>query len=154
MKNHTKGFTLIELLVVIAIIGILATVVLASLSNARGSANNAKVQSQLASMQSQAEQYYNTTGSGTYGTPVADCTTAGTLFTDTAANNGLAGLIAGMPAGYTLACTTEPSTGTAATTAWAVTATGGGDAWCVDSGGNRKDYHSTTFTAPVAAVCQ
>jgi len=46
MKN-SKGFTLIELLVVIAIIGILASVVLASLSTARDSANAAAFKSEV-----------------------------------------------------------------------------------------------------------
>lgn len=46
MKTN-KGFTLIELLVVIAIIGILSSVVLASLNDARGKARTAQVQGNL-----------------------------------------------------------------------------------------------------------
>jgi prepilin-type N-terminal cleavage/methylation domain-containing protein len=58
MKNN-KGFTLIELLVVIAIIGILASVVLASLSSARDKGKDAAVKSQLSSMRAQAEIFYS-----------------------------------------------------------------------------------------------
>jgi len=60
MKKYSqKGFTLIELLVVIAIIGILSSIVLASLSTARNKGKDAAIQAQLASLRSQAEVYAN-----------------------------------------------------------------------------------------------
>jgi type IV pilus assembly protein PilA len=57
-KNRSQGFTLIELLVVIAIIGILSAVVLASLNTARTKGADAAIQSDLATIQTQAEIYY------------------------------------------------------------------------------------------------
>ena len=56
-KINKKGFTLIELLVVIAIIGLLSSIVLASLNSARDKAKEAKILSSLKSINNQAEIY-------------------------------------------------------------------------------------------------
>lgn len=69
-KGHVRGFTLIELLVVIAIIGILSAVVLASLNTARDKGTDAAIQSNLSTIATQAEIFYD--GNNKYGTtPVA-----------------------------------------------------------------------------------
>ena len=64
MKTN-RGFTLIELLVVIAIIGILASVVLASLNSARAKGADAAIKSNLNNARAQAELYYYEIG-GSY----------------------------------------------------------------------------------------
>lgn len=55
-----KGFTLIELLVVIAIIGLLATLILVGVRNARLRANDAKIQTTLSELRNVAEMSYTT----------------------------------------------------------------------------------------------
>lgn len=59
MKNIKRGFTLIELLVVIAIIGILSSVVLASLNSARAKSRDAKRLSDIKSLQFALELYFD-----------------------------------------------------------------------------------------------
>ncbi len=69
LKNSKKGFTLIELLVVIAIIGILSSVVLASLSTARQKSRDAKRISDLGQIQLALELFFDSVQSYPSTTP-------------------------------------------------------------------------------------
>ncbi len=60
--NRKTGFTLIELLVVISIIGLLSSVVLASLNTSRAKARDSKRIAQLKQVQTALELYYSKYG--------------------------------------------------------------------------------------------
>ncbi len=59
LKTQQKGFTLIELLVVVAIIGLLASIILASLNTARQKGRDARRVSDMKEIQTALELYYS-----------------------------------------------------------------------------------------------
>ncbi len=145
-----KGFTLIELLVVIAIIGILSSVVLASLTTARTKGKDAAVESQLSSMRAQAELYYSTTGNNSYGSasvgPSACSTASSTANTVFNGTNSLTTLINATYTGGASAASCVSSG-----SAWSVVATiPSGTFYCVDNQGQSK---ATTSAAANILGC-
>lgn len=88
-KKFIKGFTLIELLVVIAIIGVLASIVLASLNSARRKSRDARRITDVKQIQLALELFFDGQGSA-YATSSGTCSaTPGTGDTE---NNGLQAL--------------------------------------------------------------
>ncbi|CAN5745213.1 hypothetical protein BH11PAT2_BH11PAT2_01020 [soil metagenome] len=75
--SSSRGFTLIELLVVIAIIGILSSVVLASLNTARSKGVDASIKSNLTNARAQAELFYDSNGTSYYSNVCTNTTVGG-----------------------------------------------------------------------------
>ena len=148
-RQGHRGFTLIELLVVIAIIGILASVVLASLNSARKKGADAAVKGNLSGIRAAAELYYDGAGAGAYTGVCADASVVAAK----AAAVSAAGAVTSKAQGAS-ACTANA-------TAYAVfvnykgatvggTGTAGG--FCVDSTGAARNI-TAGDEASTATVC-
>ncbi len=161
---NKKGFTLIELLVVIAIIGILASVVLASLNTARAKGADAAIKANLSGIRAQAELLYSdnscygdATSCNAAAKPVATCpaaVTADNSLTDNAnVVNAIAAAVSASGAVAANAKCSEALNGTA----WAISVTLKGDntkSWCVDSTGQSKQLATAVIAADAATVYQ
>jgi prepilin-type N-terminal cleavage/methylation domain-containing protein len=108
-NTNPKGFTLIELLVVIAIIGVLSSVILASLNTARQKSFDAKRFSDLRNVEQALDNYYTDHGAYpvTAGTHFYSNCNYGAYTYQSVANNVIPGLVTG---GYIGAIPTGPQT--------------------------------------------
>jgi prepilin-type N-terminal cleavage/methylation domain-containing protein len=154
IKKFNRGFTLIELLVVIAIIGILSSVVLASLNTARSKGSDAAVKSNLNNLRAQAELVYDNASPNSYTGVCADpgivrgmtaaASAGGNTWASTAAN------VAGM------ACVSSAGTSWIAfvplKSANVVGAATGVDYWCVDSSGQSKAEDAAPALATATCI--
>ncbi len=158
-KKCKKGFTLIELLVIISIIGLLSSVVLASLSNSRGKARDAAIKANLVNMRPQAELVFLIPG--TYGTafgplacPIPTATPTGTLFDSSRVTVFLiaSGNLSSANGGI------ERASCVSTASFWAVSVplfTDSSKSWCVDSqGASRRVSPSTTDLGFLNANCK
>lgn len=137
-KNFKSGFTLIELLVVVAIIGILASVVLASLNTARAKGADAAIKANLANIRAQAEIVYDGNTPNSYLGVCTEASVASAL------------VAAGTASGTTAVCNVTATTGEA----WAASVslkTVPANSWCVDSLGASKQI--TGNIASGVTVC-
>lgn len=145
MKITKRGFTLIELLVVIAIIGILSSVVLASLNSARGKGADAAIKENVAGIRAQAELSYDD-NSNSYAQVCASSTNA----LNSAVNTRGAGTT--LNTTWATAGAADKATCHATSTAWAAEAPLKTSGYiCLDSTGVSTTTSASTLGASDAA---
>jgi type II secretion system protein G len=105
-RTSDKGFTLIELLVVIAIIGLLSSVVMASLNSARAKARDARRISDLRQIRTALELYYDD-HNGTYPSMSGWATSCDATWTTTL-QNALAPYMSKLPVDPRNNCNSVP----------------------------------------------
>jgi prepilin-type N-terminal cleavage/methylation domain-containing protein len=133
-----KGFTLIELLVVIAIIGILSSVVLASLNSARSKGSDAAVKENLANMRAEAALFYDNNGNSyNAGTGKNLCIDDSNVVKAKAAVGGANAVCSSTATGWLMAAPLTSVTGN----------------FCVDGGGNAITVQTGTSTLAATTTC-
>ena len=148
-RKDIRGFTLVELLVVIAIIGILASIILASLGSAKAQARDARRISDIKEIQLALELYYDANNVFPNKISVANLVTPGYISVVPSDPSSNTGCVLGTEAGcyhyaafgsgfqcvsYHLGTSLEQNTNTAINTAALVAAVGSG--LCTSSQGD------------------
>ncbi len=155
MKKISAGFTLLELLIVVSIIGILTSIILVSLSSARGKGADAGIKSNLHTLSNQNEIFFSSQNSyltapdgSLSGTcPTTYSSSAHNMFRKQPAYAALAAAVA--LGGSTGSCYVSDN-------AWAVAValkTDATQSWCVDSTGISRQVSSSSPINTTTLVC-